>query len=148
LLLSGCNRTTSIEPGKFVEDWPSALRGELIKNSKCAVDAVNGKSAKQPWTVKRGEALVFTGWAFVDKGAPPDVYVQIVGPALTYTALTRSRLPRPDVNQYFKLNPDINTGFELSATQDIEPGEYKIEVLQSSDGSVAQCKTQLDLKVN
>ena len=149
--LSACSddKLVVLQPGTFSEDWPTAIRGKLIKNKKCAIDAVNGKSTEQRhFSLKNGEALVLAGWAFSQEDGPsPEVYVQLVGPALTYTAITQTRYARSDVNQYFKLDPAWITGFELKAVQNAEPNEYELHVLQAGKGGVAQCETDLFIKI-
>lgn len=148
LVLSGCQeKTVIIQPGAFTEEWPTVLRGELIKNKHCIVDQVNGVRAAK-LTIKQGEKIDLSGWAFTDQdGTPPYVYVQLVGPALTYTSLAQTRPPRPDVNQIHQLDSSWNAGFTLQATQNIEPNEYNIEILQPGDHGVAQCKTPIILKI-
>lgn len=139
-----------IQPGKFVEEWPTAIRGRLIRHKKCAVDAVNGvEVARQPSiSLKRGNMLQLSGWIFSEKdGAPAEIYVQLVGPTLTYTAITHTRTPRPDVNQYFDLGPSMHTGFELQASQNVEPSEYQIKILQPGQAGVAECETRVSIKI-
>lgn len=150
--LSACSdgKPVVIQPGLFSEDWPTAIRGKLIKNNKCAIDSVNGKSTEQQhFSLKNGDALVLAGWVFSEKsGTPPEIYVQLVGPALTYTAVTQTRLARPDVNQTFKLNPDWTPGFELKAVQNAEPNEYQLQVLQQDERQVARCETGIYIKID
>ncbi len=152
LWLSACSggKPVVIQPGAFSEDWPTALRAELVENKLCALHRINGKNSHQPTLIfKSGESLSLSGWVFSKKdGALPAVYVQLVGPALTYTALAERRTPRPDVNQYFKLDPTWNTGFELQATQHAEPGKYRIDVLQAGEERVAQCDSGVTIIIN
>lgn len=151
LCLGACSEKAPvvIQAGVFSDAWPTELRGKLVKNKRCFIDQVNGKPlAEQSINVRSGQMLSFSGWAFSEAdGAQPNVYVQLVGPALTYTALAQKRTARPDVNQYFKLDVTWNTGFELEAVQNIEPGEYRIEVLQPGKSGVAQCDKNLSLDI-
>lgn len=150
--LSACSegKPVIIQPGLFSEDWPTAIRGALTKNNKCIIDSVNGKStAQQHFSLKTGDALELSGWAFSEKsGTPPEIYVQLVGPALTYTAVAQRRLARPDVNQTFKLNPDWTPGFELKALQNAEANEYQLQILQQDDRRVARCETGIFIKID
>lgn len=153
LLLISCAKEAPIviEPGKFGEEWPTAIRGKLVRNKRCFVDAINGQSAAQTVHLRRGERIEIAGWAFSDDvGAPQDTYVQLVGPALTYTALTRTRVQRPDVNQYFKLDAQLITGFQLQATQNIEVGDYEVEIWQADAAGkqVAQCDSNAKITIN
>lgn len=151
LCLSACSedKPVVIEPGAFTEKWPTALRGKLVKNKRCAIDSINGKSPHQATlTFQSGEALTLSGWMFSKTdGTPSGVFVQLVGPALTYTALAQKRTARLDVNQYFKLDPAWNTGFELQAEQNVEAGEYQLGILQTSDQSVIQCMTKVFIEI-
>ncbi|HET8710497.1 MAG TPA: hypothetical protein VFM32_03925 [Spongiibacteraceae bacterium] len=152
LCLSACSdkHPIVIEPGKFSEDWPTALRKELLETNKCAADEINNirTSQQQAFVFKSGDTLEISGWIFSKSdGSPAEVYVQLVGPALTYTALAQKRTARADVNQYFKLDPSWDTGYELQATQSAEAGEYKLEVLQPGPHGIAQCRTNLSLKI-
>lgn len=149
--LSACSDRTPvvIQPGVFSEDWPTALRGKLIKNKRCIIDSVNSKSAaSRHFSQKKGELLQLSGWVFSEHdGTPPEVYIQLVGPALTYTAITQTRIARPDVNQTFKLDPAWNAGFDLKAAQNAEPSEYELHVLQVGKQGVAQCASNVFIKI-
>ncbi len=151
-LLPGCGERNpvTIAPGTFGEAWPSALRGELIKNTRCSVDVINGLSPReQSIAVKSGEPLTLSGWVYSKKdGVLPEVYVQLVGPAITYTAIAQRRTARPDVNQHFQLAADWNPGFELEASQTAEPAEYELVVLQPGKEDVAQCHTKRVIRID
>lgn len=150
-ILSGCGNDTPVvlEPGIFSEEWPTAIQGRLTDSKRCSVDSANGQDIHQGTiTVKSGEALDLAGWVYSEKdGAPADVYVQLVGPALSYTAITRTRIDRPDVTDFFKLDPAIKAGFTLHAVQNAEPGQYQFQVLMPGAHGTVQCETRAGLKV-
>lgn len=152
LCLSACSedKPVVIEPGAFTEKWPTALRGKLVKNKRCAIDSINGKSPHQATlTFKSGEALTLSGWMFSKTdGTPSGVFVQLVGPALTYTALAQKRTARLDVNRYYSLDADWRPGFELQAGQAAEPGVYRLEILQPGDRDIAQCDTKVEITID
>ena len=150
LVLASCTKEAPvvIEPGKFGEEWPTAIRGNLIKNKRCIVDSINGKATRESLKIKRGQPLIIGGWTFsADAGTPSDLYIQLVSPALTYTALTQHRVERPDVVQIYKLDPNWKPGFELQASQNAEPGEYRVEILLPTREGVTQCQTQTFVKI-
>jgi hypothetical protein len=74
LALQGCSggyTPKEIAPGAFVADEPMQVAGKELKDtSKCMVDLVNGKQPDQngTWMVKRGEEVVFSGWAASNDG--------------------------------------------------------------------------------
>lgn len=148
-LVTGCSDRAPvvIPPGLFTEDWPTVLDNELVKNDKCIVDDINGIHAPQGELVfKSGEALNMSGWAFDPKRGASEIYVQLVSAGLTYNALAE-RTVRADINQLFKLDAAWTTGFSLRATQNIEPNEYQLRILQPFEGSVSQCKPPITLKI-
>jgi hypothetical protein len=152
LFLNACSegKPVVIQPGIFTEDWPTALRKELVESKRCAIDQINGKNPHQnTLSFKSGEPLNMSGWIFSQTdGVSPEVYVQLVGPALTYTALTQKRTPRPDLIQLFKLQSNWDAGFELQADQNAEPGEYRLEILQPGSKGIADCKIKVIVKID
>lgn len=151
--LSACSddKPVVIAPGAFSQEWPTAVHGKLIKSGKCSIDTVNGKvtTQQQHFSIKRGVTLALSGWAFSTKdGVPAEVYVQLVGPALTYTGMTLSRSTRPDVNQLHNLDPSWNTGFTFTAVQNVEPNEYEIHVLLGGKDGIAQCTTGVFVQID
>jgi hypothetical protein len=150
--LSACSedKLVVIQPGVFGEDWPTVLRNELVTGKRCRVDQINGKDPNPHSLVfKSGETLTLSGWMFPNsESESPALYVQMVGPALTYTALAQKRPTRDDVNQYFKLDQKWNAGFELQATQNAEPSEYQLWILQPGSQGVVQCKTKVVIKID
>lgn len=152
LTLSACSKEkpVTIQPGAFTQEWPTALRGEINNTQGCIVDRINGKSPyDQALTFKSGETLTMNGWTFSkNEGTPSDVYIQLVSPTMTYTALTQKRTSRADVSNAYKLSNEMTPGFELIATQKIEPGEYHIEVLQAGKRSVSQCEAKVSITIN
>jgi hypothetical protein len=148
ILLSGCNRTpVVIQPGVFTQDLPTVLHEKLTRNDKCIVDLLNGINAPVgEFTFKSGEPLNMVGWAFDPEHGAPEIYMQLVSPGLTYTALAE-RTPRPDINQLFKTDAAWTTGFRLHATQNIEPNIYELRILQPYGDGVAQCKPPIVLKI-
>lgn len=150
-LLTACSDEAPvvIQPGLFTEDWPTVLHSKLVKNDKCIVDQINGIQAPQGELVfKSGETLSMSGWAFdLEGGTSSEIYVQLVSPGLTYNALA-TRTARADINQLFKLDTAWNTGFTLQATQNIEPNEYELRILQPLARGIAQCKPPIILQID
>jgi hypothetical protein len=157
LLISACSKDNSkqnikIDPGKFVATEPSEISDEQIKSKTCSLDTINGKQRSDGgWTTKQGAALALSGWAFAadKKQAAPAVYVELTGPVQTYYAITTQRHMRIDANQFHQVDPALAVGFELNATTEaIEPGVYKIAIIQSLNGAAEQCKTGASLTIN
>lgn len=157
LLISACSKdgpkqNVIIPPGKFVTNEPSIISNEQIKSKMCSLDTINGKQRKDGgWTVKQGEDVTFSGWAFSSdkKQAASEVYVQIMGPVQTYYAVTTQRHMRSDANQFHQADPALVIGFKLRAnTGGIEPGVYEIAILQSLKEKAEFCKTSVSLTIN
>ncbi|MFT3928996.1 MAG: hypothetical protein QM709_01760 [Spongiibacteraceae bacterium] len=156
--LNGCNQkdeqaeTVVIQPGQFFSTEPSAIKGSLSKAEKCSLDSINGQLRKPKigWDIRRGEQIEIQGWAFSDDGkkASPEIYVQLIGVVESYFAVTTTRTMRSDANQYLRIDPSLAGGFQLQAKTDaIEPGVYKIEVVQRFGDRIETCEDGVNLTV-
>lgn len=151
----GTNPAVELVPGKFVNDEPLQLAGagEEKKSSRCVIDAINGKplSKSATWTVKRGDEAVIAGWAYHKdgSGASNPLFIRITGAVQTYYAMTTERPAHPSVNEEFKLDPSIDTGFTLrAATAGLEPDRYIISILQRTPTRLEACDVPATLIVN
>lgn len=155
--LQGCsgggNAAKEIAPGAFVRDEPVQLtQGKQRNSSRCIIDVINQKkqTKKGTWTVKRGDGVSITGWAYGKDGtaAAEQLFVRITGSVQTYYAVTTQRPVRKDVNELLKLPPELNSGFELNATIDrVEPGIYGVAILQALPSGVETCELAVTLIV-
>ena len=152
LWLAACSggKPVVIAPGAFSADWPSALRAELVSSKKCALDRINEKNPhEQRLSFKSGAKLHMSGWAVPKKeDLHTPLYVQLVGPARTYTALAQQRTKRPDVNHALKTDNSLDAGFDMIATAQLKPGEYAIQTLQPEGDDVTQCDTNVIITIN
>jgi hypothetical protein len=157
IALQGCSKPVGKEivPGAFVQDRPIQLtQSKLADDGKCIIDVINGKKADKSnaWKVKRGDELVFRGWAFSEDGtkAVAPLFIRITGAVQDYYAITSARHARSDVNEHFNLAPELAVGFELQASiAQVEPGVYAIAVvLPSSPEHVEACTPRATLIVN
>jgi hypothetical protein len=150
IALQGCSggehAAKEIAPGAFVLDEPVQLtQGERKESTKCFIDTVNGKKADKRgrWTVKRGEEVVFRGWAFSKDGtqAAKPLFIRVTGAVQVYYAVSGERAVRPDVNKDLNLSPELETGFELRAsTAQMAPDLYAIAIVQPVPGQVEDCE--------
>lgn len=150
IALSGCgndsDKVVNIEPGRFVLDEPSKVRGEIKESKKCSIDTVNGRAMddEHTWKISKGDEITIKGWAFGEgrKDVSPEVFIRLTGPAQTYFAVTSTRFPRPDVANYHGVDQLTKAGFELKAKADqIERGPYEIYIMQPFFGEVEGCSS-------
>lgn len=142
-----------IAPGAFVQDRPTRIaEGRVVTSDKCAVDDIDGEGGphgRRIWHVRRGNGVALNGWAFQLGGVAPgeEVYVRLDGAGAAYFAVTRSRYGRPDVNDYYGVNPG-DAGFRLAATtEQIEPGTYTLTLLVPSNGTMETCDARATLVI-
>jgi hypothetical protein len=137
-----------LEEQAFKAQKPTTLTG-AVESTPCALDRVGDAPAEELTAITRGKPVLLMGWAAhgATGTSPPVIVIELSGKKKFYAAATRVK--RPGIAAELKTPGLLNSGYDmLGSFSAVDPGEYKVRVLQvSAGGDAFVCDTKKKLKV-